>query len=228
MASLSRAHRESISSAQKARFLALVKDVEQDALNKRKCSTCGEYKTLDEFYRTKEKLKSGLVAIRPDCRCKECRRRQAKERYYRQKSEGVDLKARRERYRENEDAERRQAREREYKAMRRREEGKPVAGPRALKRQGYEHVPVEPISEFLESLDIPRSSLAHHLGIDERELARVTERMYKTTRLATVDKILTALGCPEELNALYPIEEEEKLVGYHYLDPDGVLQRPHP
>lgn len=60
-------------------------------------------------------------------------------------------------------------------------------------------------------------------GIDERRIRDLKARTYPKTDLETVDKILLGLGCLDEFDRLYPLDE--KFYGYKIEDPDGLLEK---
>lgn len=188
------------------------------------CSRCGVVKSVADFYHTKRKLSSGVIAVFPQQPCKECKRAAVKVERERLIEQG-EYYERKWRYEQQLPRERRLARKREWEAGRRRRNG---ARPRQKETpEDRDHVSVAPISAFLvaflERTEVSRAEIADRTGVSERALYRVEHRTAPTVRLDTVDKILTGLDCSEELNVLYPLEEPEKLVGYHYLDPEGVL-----
>lgn len=108
-------------------------------------------------------------------------------------------------------------------AAKRREEG---IEPRKFtnRKIGESHrLPVEPIAEFLEGRSEDRTQLSEVTGVHERRLLGIERRECATVTLPMVDKILVGLGCMEEMNNLYPTDDD--LVGYGVLDPKGLLKR---
>ncbi len=193
----------------------------------KKCAgPCGEYKLLEEFYTRKRKLKSGVLSVYPSPRCKECERERMKLHWQRLKEEGKAQEARR-RKRESRDPEKERIYQREWSAAKRRRKG---IKPRRLRRQEEQEVkekgpflPIGPIADLLTHElegDEEQSlrAIAEATGLHDRRLYAIRHREYDTVSLRVVDAILTGLGRPEELNNLYPPEEEGKIVGYAYLD----------
>lgn len=185
---------------------------------------------MTDFHTDRRKLKSGLVAVYPASRCAECHAKDCKERRDRQMKEGINIKAIWRKYHAEEDREKSRRRGREYAASKRRKMGIPVRGCGPYKRESEadRRLPIVPIAELLKA-EIDKhgmDAVASFTSVDERRLRGIREQEYSTIKSSTVDRILAGLGCPEKLQELYPIEEPEKLVGWHYLDPKGLLPPP--
>lgn len=215
--------RQKISESQIARFKRRLEEEDTAAPSHKRCTKCGELKSVVDFYLVKRKLKSGLVSVWPQTPCKSCRGKQEKVRRQQLKAEGVDLQARKRQAEANEDREKRLQRRREWAAIRRREEGKAVRGPYKETSPRSRYLNALPLVAFLRSLP---SGVLHDLKACSDSMERKVNSLFANEHnhleLRTADKILLALGCPEQMNILYPLEEE-KLVGYQILDPDGIL-----
>lgn len=210
--------------AQVERFLAQV-EANPPQPEQKRCGSCGAWKRVEDFYPSRRKLKSGLIAVTPDAYCKECRRDRAKERYHRQKAADPEgLLARKKRYKEHEDAERRRRRSREYSTARRRAEGKREIGPRVKDHDAGRCLPAEPLKAvILERLLVEsKTELADSSGVEERRIFAIAEGECQSVRQDLADRFFTNLGEPDRLNELYPIPE--RLIGYGYLDPKGILK----
>lgn len=209
----------------RARFLASVQDRGPEP-TRRRCTNCAIVKPVEDFTAYKKRLKSGLVSVRPRSRCKPCEAQRIKE-WKQKKIKENGWSEYRKRYEAKRDIPKLRALQRECKTAKRREEGikprnwhkPPPSRPRSTKE-----VPVEPVARFLEETfpDIEPTELATKTGISNTRFQRMKKRKSPNIELDTVDQILLALGCPEQMNILYPLEEE-KLVGYQILDPDGIL-----
>lgn len=220
-----KATRKKISEAHKKLFLeeAAVKPLNVQ-MHKR-CSRCEELKPVTLFHTERQKLASGLIAVYPTARCKKCTAELCKERRDRQIEEGVDVRGKWREYRRREDPEDIRRRGREYAANRRRKEGRPVRGSRMKEREADPRLPAAPLARLLKT-EIAKhgmEAIVSFTGLDERQLRGIRELECASVKLSTADRIFTGLGYPEKIQELYPIEEPEKLVGWHYLDPKGLL-----
>lgn len=186
--------------------------------DKRRCTRCGAWKPLDGFYTRKHKTKFGGVVVFPRSECRSCeiaRHRRYKER---KKAEGVweEMRAQHE---AKLDKEKRRVRERERKAAKRREEGAPIRGQTpALIESKHHGYSAAPLADFLRKEVDARTlpSVAAATGMAQRQITGLLRCEHETITLATIDKILTGLGCPEEIHFLYPADEEP--TGYRYLE----------
>lgn len=191
--------------------------------DQKRCSSCGAWKPLGDFYLRKHRTKFGGVSVFPHSECRACeiaRHRRYKER---KKAEGVweEMRARHE---ANLDKEKRRIRERERKAAKRREEGAPIRRQTpALIESKHAGYPAAPLAAFLREEVDARTlpAVAAAVGMAQRQITGLLRCEHETITLATIDKILTGLGCPEEIHFLYPAEEES-LPAYRYLVPDSL------
>jgi hypothetical protein len=220
---LSAETRAKISEALIRNFKSSLRERIAEPLTKR-CARCNKVKSVEEFTQVRHKLKSGLVAVHPHSPCKKCKAEQTKAYRERLAAEGVDLRARQRRYEANEDVEKRRRRRREWAAAKRREEGKPVRGPYKRNASSTPQVSTRPIARFLRGRleNESKADISALTGVEVRRLFSIQQEEYPSVSLEIVDALLTGLGCPDELQALYPLESE--MVGYQVLDPLGVLQ----
>lgn len=188
------------------------------------CQRCDETKPLHEFSLRKQRLVSGELSIGAHHPCKKCVAKRGKDRRERLKKEGK-LKAFEKRQRERRDKDKQRAYVRESKAKRRREEGRPVRGPR--KKQALhagQPLNVQPLIGLLEK-ELPllaqarnaangreegefasdgSGALAELSGVSPRRLYSLLHGKQEVVALSTVDKILVGLGLPHMLPILYP------------------------
>lgn len=213
-------HAERISQAQIQRFLDSI-PLRIAEPTHRRCSRCTDTKPLEDFSSVRKRLKSGLTSIYPDTWCRECRRQDARARYARKKAADPEkLAAQRRRAYDREDPEKRRERSRRYSMEKRRKEGVPERGPRKPQaKSSGPTLPTAPLRELVETLDLSEVYLSPSLTRRLWDLRHGQEEF----TLYTIDSFLSALGCPEKLNELYPIEEP-KPTRYELLDPDGILK----
>ena len=209
---LSREYRDKIGRAAKERYLQSLSQRNGEPKQKR-CNKCGLTKNLDKFYKNKRKLRSGIIAIYPMSRCKECDKKARARNWQRLKDEGVDVAALKRKYEANEDPERRRKRWRENHAIYRRKKGIPIGKPRKLPKERDRDVPVEPIALWLhEKVGVKRGEqeiglIASRTGIDERRISSILKKEQSKVRLSTVDRLLVGLDAPpHELLLLYPLD----------------------
>lgn len=190
----------------------------------KRCSKCKQSKPIAEFHARRFFLKCGVISVRPEPDCKECKNRRSRARYNQLKAEGHDpAAAQRERYSRLSTTAKARLRERnrERAATKRREEGRPAKG--AYNGNGHAREPrldAGPLLGLLEEYGHPTSLL----GVPNRRLYALYHGEQLHTNLNVVDAVLGALDCPERLHELYPPREEPELVGYQILDPAGVLE----
>lgn len=215
----SRATREKISAKKREQHRRAREAIAEQPTHKR-CSKCGVVKPVEEFYTKKRTLKSGFVYIYPAPPCKECERARVKASTEKAIREGRRAEIY-ERQRRVEKTARRRRQRREWAAAKRRREGRPAKGS-YNGSNGYDLVPSEPFREFLlERLASgeTKAEIETASGVPERRLFDVERGISDRVALRVVDAVLVGLGCPGLLNEMYPPgEDEEKLVGYHYLD----------
>lgn len=183
-------------------------------------------KPVADFYHRKRRLKSGVIVVEPYNPCRACKIAEAAEHREKLRMGGV-LYERRRRYELAErerDYEGYLRKKREANAARERRRGARPRRSGPMIERGPS-LPVGPISAFLrERLRREgKGQIAARTGIHERRLTDLEEETYKSTTLAVVDRLLVGLDCPEMLEELYPSDEPERLVGFHVLDPAGVL-----
>lgn len=220
---LSEETKKRISEAHKRRFIEDVRnrDPKLEPTEKR-CPGCGVTKPLEDFGIRKYKRASGLVAVLPRGRCKQCDAKRVAEWKRRKIEEGTwEEFAKRKKVK---NSAKRKEYIREWKAAKRREEGaKPRGG-----RDSRVVVPVEPISGFLRQLEErhTREEIATRSGVEERRLYDIANCATPNTSLDNVDKLLMAFDREDLLDELYPLEDDGKevIVGYYYLDPEGILK----
>lgn len=217
------AHQKASEAKRRADLEGILNQKDEEITHKR-CSKCGEVKSVQEFSTRRFWLKCGLVSLRPESACKECVNERMRARYRQLKAEGRDPAAvQRKRYARLSEAAKAKSRQRhrERLAIKRREEERPVRGAYNGNGQAIEQpLDVAPLVEFLDEIDCP----ARIPGMDPRHLYALRNGERAKVTLETVDRILLALDCPGKLHELYPLENE-RLVGYHILDPEGVLER---
>lgn len=201
--------------------------LDPEAITHKRCTKCEKVKPVADFPIRRQKLKCGLIHVRPEASCRKCLSEKDKAWRERKKAEGVDLNARqREWKKKNTPAqkERRRIRERERQAIKRRKEGIP---PRNFKKKRSQfdgpNYPAAPLREFLEQRGESNRAIADAAKMHERRIFALMVGEVSTITLSTLDRILLGLGCPEELHRLYPVEEA--LTGYAVLDPNGVLDK---
>lgn len=210
--------------------------------DKKRCCACETWKPLTDFSPSREKLRSGRISIRPASRCKKCAAAAGRAYRAKLKAAGVDMAARDKRYNETRDKKKVKQRAREQGMFQRREEGKPTTGGWKKYRHNGEletgqkaqanGVHIEPLASFLEGevqredaeldtahanamADTARGLIAKRCGVPVRRLYSILTREYPTISLDIADRIFTGLGCPEQLQVLYP----DVNVGYHVIDP---------
>jgi hypothetical protein len=214
---------QAISKAMRERFLKQVES-EEDAPRPthKRCSGCGETLPVEKFHVRRTTLKSGVVSVTPQGRCKECLRK-------RQKAKYAAIKADPERYAEfrkridgSRDPEKKRNANREFETARRREEG---IAPRNFSRprpeDAQELIPVGPIRKLiLEHLEADRSLRPKTLAERAAKIAGTTvdaaERRLNAVRWEEQDEIgfrwadafLTSLHCQDQLVALFPVEPQ--------------------
>lgn len=202
-----------------------------DHITQKRCTTCKELKPIEEFSIRRDKLKSGVVHIRPESSCRACCAARAKRNKEEREARGVDEKARaletHRKWREKMSAARRKEyrrKERERQAAKRREKGIP---PRNLRKRRHSYrLPVAPIKEFVESRPETLPEMEKITGLPERRLRDIEEGKYATVTLETVDRILLGFGCQHRLDELYPVEEKQRhRSGYGVEDPQGILEK---
>jgi hypothetical protein len=199
----------------------------------KRCTKCGKVKPVAEFSIRRDKLKCGLVRVRPEASCRRCCAERAKRNEEIRRVEGrEDSVERKRRWRAKltpaQKAVRRR-KERERQAVKRREDGIPPRNFKNLPWSASEkaRVPTEPASVLLEVLleTHTKKEIAAISGVDQRELRRIEVLEIPSIHIKQVDELLIAFGRQGELEDLYPLENPplEKLVGYHILDPEGIL-----
>lgn len=230
MAKLSAEHHLALGAKREREAIERLGSLDPEVITHKVCSKCGETKPVSDFSTRREKRKCGLVYVFPEPRCKECRRVQHGEWEERKRAEGVDLAAYQRKIYANlpqSSHARRRERQREWTAAKRRQEGKP---PRRFKKNHPEagkRVPVGPLAAFLADrvkAGESKAQIAVATDIDERTIFAIMEGERKQVLFAVADRLFTGLGCQGEMQVLYPIKADEKLVGYHVLDPDGILE----
>jgi hypothetical protein len=228
----SAATRKRISEVRRQQFLREAKErLPESEPTAKRCPTCKITKPVEEFGTRKFKTKAGLISVSPRTACRPCEAARAQRWKEEKIAEGTweKYKTRKEAGR---DPVRRREYHREYAATRRRKEGvKPMnwrKRPKARKeRREVKDVPVEPISVLLEVLEgqgLSRQEISVRSGVEVRRLYEISHLVTPSTVIDNVDKLLIAFGRQDELNELYPIEEEEQIMGYGLLDPEGVLE----
>jgi hypothetical protein len=228
----SAATRKKISDVRRQQFLRQAKErqlgLEPTA---KRCPRCQITKPVEEFGSRKFETKAGLISVTPRTACRSCEAARARQWKKEKIAEGTWEKYKK-RKEAGRDPSRRREYQREYAAMRRRKEGvKPMnwrKKPKAPKeRRASMDLPVEPISVLLEVLEaqgLSREEIGDRSGVEVRRLYEIAHLATPSTRIDNVDKLLMAFGRQDELNDLYPLEEEERLVGYRLLDPEGKLE----
>lgn len=191
------------------------------------CTGCKELLPVEDFNVRKEKLKCGLIAVRPEPKCRDCNAKRWQDWRARKEAEGFDFNAyKRELFANRSQAQKRRAdeRNRENAARKRREEGKRVIGPR-VRRDERKRRPVGPVHEYLIGLleSHSKAEIATRSGLTERHLLRIEKKEERNVHIDEIDALVLAFDGPDKLNEMYPVEEEERLVGYHVLDPEGLL-----
>lgn len=212
--------RKNISDALRQRYLNEIRAREPGSEPKeRRCPHCETQKPLEEFGTRKQKRKSGVIAVMPRAWCKPCEVERVQHWKERKIAEGTweEYRKRKEASCDRENIRRYH---REWRIAKRREEG--IEG---WRRPIPPSKPLDPapLIAFLEAL--PKETLRdlkHSAESIERRVNSLLKAEWDSVYVSSVDQILLALGCPEQMNILYPLEEE-KLVGYQILDPDGIL-----
>lgn len=172
----------------------------------KRCSRCGINKPMARFRIYKRKRKSGYTTVAPRSQCRHCEEEifdkwRAERKadgtwpgYEKRKQEKIRATGKRREY------------QREWAAAKRRQMG--IKGNGHRPKNGKVEVPVGPIKAFLakemESRD--RQAIIAASGLPERRLYSIEQGECKHVFLATVDALLTGLGCPEEMHFLYPEE----------------------
>jgi hypothetical protein len=211
---ISRQQRELLSEIAKQRFReSLVDRIEPD---RKRCSKCLAFKSVEEFWTRRSKLRSGVVVQRPMSWCKDCTREIQKARYEKtkeQRKQGMRLYHAR-----TKDKKVHRQKRRETQALRRRKLGyEPSKWDAKQGPNGGPRLPVEPIARFIEERleKETQKQLARITGIHPRRLYEMERRAVSGVSLATVDAILSGFDLPELLNELYPMPPEEgERVGY--------------
>lgn len=226
--------RRALGERRKREAVERLANLDPEAITHKKCTKCGELKPLKDFSIRRDKLKCGLVHVRPESSCRRCCAERNKRNVERKKAEGRDDGTERHRrWKENlteqQKAERRR-RERERQAVKRREAGIP---PRNFKRRPKEvevMVPVEPASVLMEVLleGHTKKEVSLRSGVDMRQLRRIEKLELASISIAYVDAILVAFERQDDLNELYPLDEPRPLIGYHVFDPEGILAKSGP
>jgi hypothetical protein len=173
----------------------------------KRCSKCEVVKPLGDFHVRKYEIKDGWREG-PEARCKACKYADYKRWRERKREEGVDLYALWLRYnrkgRTAKGKKERRRRERERLAIRRREEGRPIRGPRDGTHLQDRDVSTAPIADYLRGKGLSEDSIAAQTGVGDRRIGSILREESKTVRLSTVDKILIGLDAPYMLHELYP------------------------
>jgi hypothetical protein len=214
--------RERISEARRKGERKRLSARDPSAISEKRCSKCGERKPLRDFTSRTEKLKCGLLSVHPESACRQCNRERRREWEAKKRAEGFDFAAQTRKYYSRcspEAKERQRELNRERAAAKRRKEGAKARGSYKLNgNTDRSEVDAAPIIALLDEHDNPTNLV----GLHPRRLYSLNHREQRRVSLVTVDAILSALDCQEELHELYPCEE--KPVGYQILDPDGVLE----
>lgn len=194
---------------------------------RKRCAKCERWLLIDgNFYVRKIKIRSGIVE-RAESWCKKCVSQIQKDRYLRQKAEGVDFRARQKRYEAKEDPRQRRKRRNEREAVRRRKAGMKVRKPFTQPMGGGEKLDLRPIVSLLEN-ELPALAqkrndfnkpngisgdgstgvgiLAERSGVHQRRIYGLLHGEYKHVSLSVVDRLLCGLGLPHMLPILYPEE----------------------
>lgn len=173
--------------------------------NRKKCSQCGEVKNVpDDFPMRKRKLSGGETVRYPAGECKKCAA--ARNTAWRAKQSPEDLKAMQDRWNANRNTEDRRRYNREYQRMQARLTGVPERGPWHRYRDEVDdspdpRLPRAPLDSYLADLCLGGSEVARLAGMDEASFRRV-----KRLKRSQIDAILTRLGVPDQMTALYPNE----------------------
>lgn len=214
--------RAKISDAQRARHRRVLEERTVEPEFKR-CSKCREIKPVASFTTVRRKLKCGLTVVRPLPSCKRCKADEVAARRQREREEGIDVAARQRRYYATRDKTKARAYAREWGRAKRREEGRPERGPYRRKDGRKDasddaktvRMPTAPLAALLEAAVQERGypAIEAATGLHARRLSSVLRCEYPTVTLRVIDKVLTGLGCPEQMPILYP----DTTVGYHVL-----------
>lgn len=223
--------REQLGKRKERETIERLATLDTEAVTHKKCTKCGELKPLADFSIRKDKLKCGLIYVRPESSCRKCTSERNKKAAARRKAEGRTSSERSRRWKakmSEAKKEERRRKDRERQTNRRREEGIP---PRNFKKRPPEkelRVPVEPASVLVEVLleTHSKKEIAMISGVNERLLLRMEKQEEPHIHIELVDKLLTAFERQDDLDELYPLKnpEPEPLIGYGVLDPKGILE----
>jgi hypothetical protein len=183
------------------------------------CSKCKQEKPIDQFPTRWYKPKEGKKYKVPHTPCYECKREENRVQKQKAKDKGIYYereKKYKKKYKERNLAKVRQ-KQREYAAAKRRENGaKPNArSSKRIKKGKATLLPIDPIKQYLNSLDKTKHQIAEYTNIDSGVIGRIMTgkdasikdgiKTHVTEHL--VDRILVELGEPHKLNELYPLED---------------------
>jgi Ni,Fe-hydrogenase I large subunit len=201
---LTQAHKDAISRGQIERYKR-GRETHVDEPTHKRCTKCGVTKPRYEFCMRKRKLACGEVHEYPAGECMECAAARAAA--YRAKLlEEGKLREREHAWNSKRDAEHKREYNREYGAARRRAEGMKARGPwkKYRERGRGRKLEIGPLSRFLAGLNGGVGALARRTGEHERLIYRIVNQKQKTVSTEVADRILHALGMPDQLSVLYP------------------------
>lgn len=207
--------------------------LDTEAITHKKCTKCGEVKPLADFSIRRDKLKCGLIYVRPESSCRGCCAKRNKQNVEKRKAERRDNALERHRRWKEKLTDRQKAelrrRERERQAIKRRKAGIPPRNFKKRSREPRATVPVEPMSVLIEVLleSHTKEEISLRSGVDQRQLRRIEAQELSSVNIEHVDAVLLAFGRQDDLNELYSVADPpERLTGYHVLDPKGILDAP--
>lgn len=191
----------------------------------KRCSKCEATKPLEEFHIRRYKIKNGWREG-PEARCKACKYVDYKRWKARKREEGVDLYALWLRYNRKGKTKARKAtratQARERRAVKRREEGRPIRPRPAQPYAEGKRLSAAPLVALLEA-ELPRLAqerndcnkpgnfesngtgiLGEASGVDPRRIYGLLHGQQEQVALSVVDRLLCGLGMPHMLPILYP------------------------
>jgi hypothetical protein len=181
-------------------------------VERKQCTICKDWKAAKEFGKKKRKTKSAGVRVYLASECKQC----AKERraaWREEKRKSGELAALQEKWNANRDPEHRREYQREYSRARRERAGVPARGPWKCYRKDSPQLRLiaapflEWMDEWLAVTGENIENLCERAGVPSRRVREWRMGPSARAQLGSLDKLAVAMGMPDQIAVLYPLED---------------------